>query len=66
MRTVARVTPHSMSWCVDCHAPQPSLRPVERVTDMDWSPGADADSLGRALAERSRVRRLMKRGTCQR
>ncbi len=29
----------SMTWCLDCHRdPEPSLRPLDQVTNMDWDP----------------------------
>ena len=29
----------SMGWCLECHrAPELHLRPLDKVTDMDWSP----------------------------
>lgn len=29
----------SMGWCLDCHrAPEQHLRPLDKITDMDWSP----------------------------
>ena len=29
----------SMGWCLECHrAPENHLRPLDKITDMDWSP----------------------------
>lgn len=29
----------SMGWCIECHRnPEPHLRPVDKVTDLDWDP----------------------------
>ena len=29
----------SMGWCLECHrAPEKHLRPLDKITDMDWSP----------------------------
>jgi len=29
----------SMGWCLECHrAPEQHLRPLDKITDMDWSP----------------------------
>jgi hypothetical protein len=67
MQTVRQVAPLTMTWCVGCHEhPEPSLRPIERVAAMGWSAGPDADSIGRALAQRYRVRRLTNCTACHR
>lgn len=37
MPVVTQDQPLSMSWCLDCHRnPEPSLRPVDEVTNMTW------------------------------
>jgi hypothetical protein len=42
MEVVHQVEPLSMSWCLDCHRnPQPFLRPVAEVTNMEWTPPRD-------------------------
>jgi len=42
MDVVRQVKPLSMSWCLDCHRnPERHLRPVDEVTNMDWTPGDD-------------------------
>jgi hypothetical protein len=67
MRTVRQVAPLTMTWCVDCHRhPEPALRPVETIATMGWVPEPGADSTGRVLAERYRVRRLTNCTTCHR
>lgn len=39
--------PLSMGWCLDCHRnPAPHLRPLDKVTDMNW----EADELWQAEA----------------
>lgn len=39
---VQQVEPLSMGWCLDCHRnPDPHLRPVDEVTNMDWQPPAN-------------------------
>lgn len=37
--------PLSMGWCLDCHRdPEPNLRPLDQVTNMNWDPAtADYD-----------------------
>lgn len=38
MEVVTQAEPLSMGWCLDCHrAPDEHLRPLDRITDMDWS-----------------------------
>jgi hypothetical protein len=35
--------PLSMSWCLDCHRdPEPNLRPLDQVTNMNWDPSTEA------------------------
>jgi hypothetical protein len=42
MVEVRIATPMSMGWCLTCHRdPAPSLRPVDRITDMTWEPSED-------------------------
>ena len=37
MIKVMQVEPHSMKWCLECHRnPDPHLRPVSQVTNMNW------------------------------
>lgn len=44
MVVVQQVEPLSMGWCLDCHRnPDPNLRPIEEVTNMDWQPPANQD-----------------------
>ncbi len=39
MDVVTQVEPLSMGWCLDCHRnPAPSIRPLDQVTNMNWSP----------------------------
>lgn len=39
METVALSQPLSMGWCLECHRdPTPNLRPLDKVTDMNWDP----------------------------
>ncbi len=49
MVKVRQHEPLSMGWCLDCHRnPQPNLRPVDKVTQMDWSLSkASPDELAR-------------------
>ncbi|MGF1468591.1 MAG: cytochrome c3 family protein [Sandaracinaceae bacterium] len=44
MEVVAQAEPLSMGWCLDCHRnPEPHLRPLDRITDMDWELGQSPD-----------------------
>ncbi|MEO7318068.1 MAG: cytochrome c3 family protein, partial [Chthoniobacteraceae bacterium] len=37
MAIVYHAEPHSMAWCLDCHeAPQNFVRPVDKITDLNW------------------------------
>jgi hypothetical protein len=52
MDVVYQVEPLSMGWCLDCHRnPEQHLRPREAITQMDWVPTEDQQSLGRRLRE---------------
>lgn len=45
MGRVYRVEPLTMGWCLDCHrAPAMHLRPLDRITDDDWSPPEEAQA----------------------
>jgi len=40
MEKVTQEKPLSMGWCLDCHRnPEQHLRPLDKVTDMNWEPG---------------------------
>lgn len=42
----------SMAWCLECHRnPTPNLRPVDKVTQLDWKPEDDPDFNAVAHAE---------------
>jgi len=48
--------PLSMSWCLDCHRnPDPHLRPVSEITNLNWEPPADFD---RFVREWKQVKRI--------
>jgi len=39
-----------MQWCLDCHRhPEASLRPLDKVTDMEWTPERPQLEVGREL-----------------
>ncbi len=54
MAKVYQAEPLTMGWCLDCHRhPQDSLRPLERIADMEWAPSPQRQQqLGAELAER--------------
>ncbi len=42
MERVRLAEPLNMGWCLDCHRnPDPHLRPLEEVTNMNWQPPVD-------------------------
>jgi hypothetical protein len=50
MAQVVAAAPLTMKWCLDCHRDAvPNLRPIEAVTDMDWST-TDPRGVGAAVA----------------
>jgi hypothetical protein len=49
MGVVYATAPLTMQWCLDCHrAPAANIRPLDRITDMEWTP--NSDTLGSRLA----------------
>jgi hypothetical protein len=67
MEVVYQVEPLSMGWCLDCHRnPEPHLRPVEFVTQLDWVPEEDQLVLGRRLREENRINPRVDCNTCHR
>lgn len=52
METVQQIQPLSMSWCLDCHRnPDPYLRPVDQITNMDYAPPADQAEFAKRIKE---------------
>ena len=42
MPIITQKKPLSMGWCLECHRnPDPHLRPVSEMTNMEWEPPAD-------------------------
>jgi hypothetical protein len=57
----------TMSWCLECHRrPEPNLRPIEEVTNMDWKPDGDPVESGRMLAEQNQIHARTSCTTCHR
>ena len=67
MAAVEKVTPLTMSWCLDCHRnPEKHLRPLEEITNMTWKPEGDPVEAGRVLAEINQVHTRISCSTCHR
>ena len=67
MEKVYWAKPLSMSWCLDCHRdPDPYLRPVDQVTNMEWDPGEDRRAYGRRLREAQDINPRTDCSTCHR
>lgn len=54
MEVVQQARPLSMGWCLDCHRnPDMHLRPLDEITNMEWSPPKTQTELaGQYRAER--------------
>jgi hypothetical protein len=56
MVVVELAEPLSMAWCLDCHRdPQPNLRPLDQVTNMNWDAEATAYDAKRDPARKRQV-----------
>jgi hypothetical protein len=50
MEVVWHDKPHSMGWCLECHrAPENHIRPVDKVTQLDWVPDEPQVEMGKRL-----------------
>lgn len=57
MALTYRAKPFTMEFCIDCHRdPAPLLRPLDHITDMAWTPPADARREGDAIAAHEGIR----------
>lgn len=59
----------SMAWCLDCHRfPEKHLRPVDKVTDMEWVASSSDEqlALGRKLREQMKINPPTDCSTCHR
>jgi len=66
MEVVYQQAPLNMGWCLDCHRnPEPRLRPVEFVTQMDWQ-HEDRAALGARLREEYDINPSTDCSTCHR
>lgn len=67
MEVVYQVEPLNMGWCLDCHRnPEPHLRPVEFVTQLDWKPEGDPVELGARLRAERNINPKVDCSTCHR
>jgi hypothetical protein len=71
MPLVWKASPLTMEWCLECHrAPEKNLRPKDKVFDMAWTAGGDAEqlALGRDLVMKNHIpiHRLTDCSTCHR
>ncbi len=56
MEVVTQSEPLSMSWCLDCHRnPDPYLRPVDQITNMNYQPPADQAELAQRIKQEKRL-----------
>ena len=59
-----------MEWCLDCHRdPEKALRPLDKVYDMAWTPGANQAELGKKYHAERNIRstaELISCSTCHR
>lgn len=52
MSEVRLEKPLSMGWCLDCHRnPEPHLRPLDKVTNMEWVADEDWKLIAKAKAK---------------
>jgi hypothetical protein len=52
MAEVKLTQPLSMGWCLDCHRnPEPNLRPLDKITDMEWVGDNNWKELAKAKAK---------------
>ncbi|MCG3138019.1 MAG: hypothetical protein HJJLKODD_01875 [Phycisphaerae bacterium] len=66
MEVVYQDQPLSMGWCLDCHrAPEKHLRPLDRITDMNWK-ASDPVVEGRRLVEQMNIKPSTDCSTCHR
>lgn len=67
MEVVYQDQPLSMQWCLDCHRdPEPHLRPLDKVTQMDWAPDEPQATLGAKLRKEHNLNPSQDCSTCHR
>ncbi len=67
MGQVYAAKPLTMGWCLDCHrAPEKHLRPLDKITDMEWQPTRPQLEVGRELRAEFGVRSIVDCSGCHR
>jgi hypothetical protein len=67
MQEVVQVAPLSMGWCLDCHRnPEKHLRPLDKITAMDWVPEEPQEVIGAYLVEKLQIQSKTNCSTCHR
>ncbi len=67
MDVITQVEPLSMGWCLECHRdPDRHLRPLDAVTDLEWTPDGDPVEVGRRLRDARDIRPSTDCSTCHR
>jgi len=65
MPLVFQDSPLLMRWCLDCHRnPEPALRPMDQVFNMDWKPGADQEKRGAEYKRERKIRTAAELTSC--
>lgn len=55
----------SMKSCLECHRnPEPHLRPLDKVTDMDWVPPKSATEMGELIKNHTNIKANQNCSTC--
>jgi hypothetical protein len=67
MKVVSHDKLLSMGWCLQCHNdPAPSLRPVDQVTNLTWSPDSSPGADGASIQKNLDVKPPMNCQSCHR
>lgn len=66
MEVVEQVQGLNMAWCLDCHRePEKHLRPLDKITDMDYAPENQLE-IGLRLREENNINPSVSCSTCHR
>jgi hypothetical protein len=67
MGQVYQAEPLTMRFCLNCHrAPEKHLRPLDKITDMEWKPTRPQEEVGRELREQLHIRSVVDCSGCHR